>query len=947
MKIYPISVLNSNVKFNKAPINNEKKDNNHQNSISALMPSYNDHMLFFGARVDKGLERFYLANKDRMPSTVKEKIESLESKDNLTPMEAQRQAFSYLQLADTIEDIKETYPDEELFKNLKNPEDTKASKGFLLTIRENKELMDMYQKHTLKSGENFTVYLVKKIFLENKTLEEINEDLDRDIDEDLKEAFRFNNKDSTYVVSSTLKALGIIPPPGEYRNSLRFTVDGYSDRIGEKIAQANREFWNSLSPEERTVRAKKSVRNFENWWLSIPHDKKLQMIADKQNELDLLKTYKEDNSKLSPKARNAVKQDTTPATNIEPAPKSRVGSNKLSQDDLFKIWAHMNLEIYKENLSDSDRETIQLIRSEKLANRWQEMAPAQKTAFIQKLKAGLERHRYVMIDAWNNSFDVIKDLSAFLISKQIYKPANLLYSSEEFSEFQSNVMTEFWETHPEHAKTLGDNIKKSYAKIKDAYSKGNLVELEREIDIQKARRLRDLALLKLEEKVNSGEYKSGFMPEYMKEFRSLYENECALWMKYLPKSYNEDYFEIIKDNFSEEQVRTWSKNLRREPLSEYDKNILTRIMSTEPEKAKYNNRALEAALATVLYDCTKHPIVYSLSFSDLKVALSQIVRGEDAIDIYSGSLGRKVNIKISNSKIDKREIESLYSAYKKPLSENVLESFAKYYFASRDGNYDKLVEYLKTYGSSLNIVDLNKSAYDSSIKYEMFNRIVNNMSKELKYYYDCYIKSEDIVVLADAFKKAYFKNGQRTNGLLPMSYIQDIRSGLISSIIKKSPKKILKMQKEDDIDSELTLADKLMYSADNETKLKRLAMEQAMADILYQADEIKSSIYGSEQSVYETFLIQIKNSKTSNVTFPLKDGSSSTLRINPKPIISKNDIEKRYNEYLNEINRRRNDYSQDWNIDELICALNPREDAPDIDEYTKNRIARLMITFDR
>ena len=458
MKIYPISFNYANKSINKQPLDIQKKDEN-EFSNKALNSRYNDYMLFFTSRVDKSLERFYNVNKDRMPLTVKEYIENLNSKDDITPMEAQREAFKYLELADTVENVKDTYPNEPMFKNLKNPEDTKATKGILYTMRSYKPIYNSF----LKNNENFTVYLVKKIFLENKTIEEINEDLDEDLNEDIKIEFKVNNKESEYILPSTIKALGIKTPDLEYRTSLRYTIDGYSDMIGKKITKALNEFWKSLSPADRTARARKSVRNFENWWFSIPHTKKLEMILDKQNELDLLKQYKSYTQKTS-KIKNPTSQENS-TTDIQTKDKTKVGSTGLSQDDLFIMWAKMNLEIYKESLSDSDKETIQVISSERLAKRWQEMKPEQKTAFIEQLKAGLERHRYAMIDAWNNSFDIIKDLSAFLIANQIYKPTNLLYSSEKFSEFQSRIMTEFWETHPDHARKLGDNIIKSQAKI--------------------------------------------------------------------------------------------------------------------------------------------------------------------------------------------------------------------------------------------------------------------------------------------------------------------------------------------------------------------------------------------------------------------------------------------------------------------------------------------------
>ncbi len=57
------------------------------------------------------------------------------------------------------------------------------------------------------------------------------------------------------------------------------------------------------------------------------------------------------------------------------------------------------------------------------------MSSVERTEYISKMKSGAEPVRYAMIDAWNNSFDIIKDLSAHLKKYQHYKPVNILYSN--------------------------------------------------------------------------------------------------------------------------------------------------------------------------------------------------------------------------------------------------------------------------------------------------------------------------------------------------------------------------------------------------------------------------------------------------------------------------------------------------------------------------------------
>ena len=94
----------------------------------------------FQARVDKGLVRFYEVNKERMPRTVRLYIEKLPDKSVISPNRAQANAFAALADTTTITSILTAYPEEELFVDLKDPEESKATRGILSVLRENKDL---------------------------------------------------------------------------------------------------------------------------------------------------------------------------------------------------------------------------------------------------------------------------------------------------------------------------------------------------------------------------------------------------------------------------------------------------------------------------------------------------------------------------------------------------------------------------------------------------------------------------------------------------------------------------------------------------------------------------------------------------------------------------------------------------------------------------------------
>lgn len=447
-------------------------------------------------RVDKGLLRFCEVNENRMPITLQEFIFGLKPEMKISPIEAMKKAFEFLNISETVNDIKSVFSKEPLFANLKNPHETKASIGLLRLIKEDSELLELGGEGVLKDKTNLTVYLVKKIFLENKTLKEINEDLENDLNEDLKAEYKFKYPKADYVHRSTLAALGIKGLNPEFRTSLRYTKEGYSDLQGEKVSAGLQNFWESLSPEERTAKAKKSVERFEIWWNSHSKNEILEMIAAQTTELDMLKSFKahlRNEEKLKNKETATISKEI-----VMPSSKThaKVGSEKLKSDELFIKWATNNLKLYIANLSEADKDSLHIKRMQLLVTRWAEMTPNERTEYISKMKSGLEPLRFTMIDAWNNCKEIIKDLYTFLKTNQIYKPSEFLYSPEEFSKTQSDVMTAFWQKFPQHAKTLGLSIVASNQAINLALSRGTFEELKNQILRDKKDRVKEFEKIK-------------------------------------------------------------------------------------------------------------------------------------------------------------------------------------------------------------------------------------------------------------------------------------------------------------------------------------------------------------------------------------------------------------------------------------------------------------------
>lgn len=145
---------------------------------------YKDFNINFTGRTP---ENFYAQdfNRNNMPSSMKEYLEyDYQTRQHIPPEQMMREVFKYLNLADNFEDVKNVYPNEELFSNLH--ENNKKNKTSILA--EIKIAKDMSDTPLLKNGDdNFGMYLLKKIYLEGKTIKEINQDFfEKDMNEEYK-----------------------------------------------------------------------------------------------------------------------------------------------------------------------------------------------------------------------------------------------------------------------------------------------------------------------------------------------------------------------------------------------------------------------------------------------------------------------------------------------------------------------------------------------------------------------------------------------------------------------------------------------------------------------------------------------------------------------------------------------------------------------------------------
>lgn len=167
--------------------NNLKQPNSTSKSVQSGTYNplyYRDYNINFKARLFRTPANFYAQpfNQTGMPKTMKDYLnDDYEDRQNIPPAQMMKIVFEPIKMADTLEDVKEIFPDEPLFDNLTTTPKRKARIGVIAEI----DLMkDENTKLFKNSDDTLGLYLLKKIYLEGKSLKEINKDFQNDISPD-------------------------------------------------------------------------------------------------------------------------------------------------------------------------------------------------------------------------------------------------------------------------------------------------------------------------------------------------------------------------------------------------------------------------------------------------------------------------------------------------------------------------------------------------------------------------------------------------------------------------------------------------------------------------------------------------------------------------------------------------------------------------------------------
>ncbi len=167
-------------------LKNNNQNKNNSNTATHSTPQYKpayyqDYNINFGARLFRTPANFYAQpfNKSGMPQTMKDYLnDDYEDRQNIPPAQMMKIVFEPIQIADNLEDVKELFPDEPLFENLSSTPKRKVRTGVIAEI----DLMKDENGKLFKDiNDSLGLYLLKKIYLEGKSLKEINNDFQKDI----------------------------------------------------------------------------------------------------------------------------------------------------------------------------------------------------------------------------------------------------------------------------------------------------------------------------------------------------------------------------------------------------------------------------------------------------------------------------------------------------------------------------------------------------------------------------------------------------------------------------------------------------------------------------------------------------------------------------------------------------------------------------------------------
>ena len=941
MQILPLNFNINQYSYNKNKTNSQK-----QNNITI------PHQLAFESRVDKRIIRFepYHEQKKRLPRTLKEYLGTLEDKFSVMPPEAMKKAYEALNIAETIKDIQKLFPNEELFLYLTSLKDSVSKRGIIGIYKDYFE--DIYRNGILKNGEDFTVYVLKKIFAEAKTTyREINDDLDNDLIPAVKDMFRIRYGHNKYVTTEILQALEIYPPDQHFRNSLKFTQEGYSDIFGLIISKSLLDRLKNMSEEQKAEEIQKRAEGMERWWNDMSYEEKLELAVGVDSQEEVYKNYRKYANEN--RRQNRIFLESFPEYE-PPKPKQKVKTGmKLNDKEVFILWMQNNLAKYYDNLSEVEKTVIEIRRSKRQTKIWKDLTPEKKTELINKIRTGAEPQRYAMYDAWNRSLPLIRVLSEFLTEKYAkVKPDDLIYGKGDFKEFQSKIMTEFWELHRDLAQDFGGKLSYSHTRVEDAIKNGEFEELKKEIEAKRDERKKLFEQEKAERKKsvisNAKDKTTEEINELKKEFFTEYAKNNNP-KNILPNSYITDMSEIIFETFPAETIKEYLLNPSSKNM--FTTEVLLQKCSKENlKKLKRIQHALEATITKTLTKTGEDSDIFRMQTEELISVLEKRVSD--------------INLPFEKQLYNKRI--QIYDYYKQDLEPDKLDYIMEGYFESGSPNEitakrkEVLKDYINEYGqTALIMFPVSNTTIPNAMRESFYDKFLTLMPQEVKDAVKPFIKKKEDILkeyqiatirgqITERFEfvplevldlyTRFIAGIIRTADKDPNISLQEKYNYSIKNIREKLAKKHIKH------DGNVTIFRMPKYTiTDTNTKFKLLAAEQAMADELTRVTKKTEMVYGYEFEALaiwtEMVRSLIKKQGSCNFAVPFNNGYGAIYIAKEKA--TSDNIKRNYQKYINNIySNLSNVLDKDGTInkEELLYCLNPQENKPERDSLIMNKI---------
>ena len=193
------------------------------NSLQINNFAYRDYNISFGERLFRSPENFYaqIFNKKYMPDTMKEYLNAdYEDRQKMPPAQMMKLVFDDLNNIKKLDFVPRVFPNEPLFKDLTDTPKRNARIGLVSEFEALKSEMDDIP--LFKDGtSNLGMYILRKIYLEGKTLSEINKDFKKDLSDDYKDLI---TSDIDYATTS---AYGIKFPKKPFWKSFIVTREDF------------------------------------------------------------------------------------------------------------------------------------------------------------------------------------------------------------------------------------------------------------------------------------------------------------------------------------------------------------------------------------------------------------------------------------------------------------------------------------------------------------------------------------------------------------------------------------------------------------------------------------------------------------------------------------------------------------------------------------------------